>query len=156
MRSPAAGHGAARSPQSVRDRAGLAVRRAALEILIRVDEDSAFADVLLGNRIGVFAPPDRRLLTRLVLGTLAWQGRLDYEIAARSSRKPDRLDSAVLAILRLGLYQLRFLSRIPKHAAVDTSVSLANENRTTRGAGWDGQRDPASRGVRYGRATRSQ
>jgi len=124
--------------QPAGDRAGLAVRRAAVEILIQVDQQSAFADVLLGNRlenqIVAYAPPDRRLLTRLVLGTLAWQGRLDYEIAALSSRKLDRLEPGVLAILRLGLYQLRFLSRIPKHAAVDTSVGLAHENRATRGA----------------------
>ena len=120
------------------DRAGLAVRRAALEILIQVDQQSAFADVLLGNRLenelATYAPPDRRLLTRLVLGTLAWQGRLDYEIAALSSRKLDRLDPGVLAILRLGLYQLRFLSRIPNHAAVDTSVGLAHESRATQPA----------------------
>ena len=85
-------------------------------------------------RTAAFAPADRRLLTRLVLGTLAWQGKLDYELAALSSRKLDRLDPGVLAILRLGLYQLRMLNRIPKHAAVDTSVALANENPTTRPA----------------------
>ncbi len=138
MRSPAArsGQGASGArPNLASDRAGLAVRRTAVEILVRVEEQSAFADVMLGNRIGVFAPADRRLLTRLVLGTLAWRGRLDYEIGALYSRKLGALDPVVLAILRLGLFQMRFLSRIPQHAAVDTSVSLAKENRTTRAAG---------------------
>jgi 16S rRNA (cytosine967-C5)-methyltransferase len=116
------------------ERAGLAVRRMALEILLGVQHRSAFADVLLGHRIGVFAPPDRRLLTRLVLGTIAWRGRLDYEIAALYSRKLAQLNSAVLMILRLGLFQMRFVSRIPKHAAVDTSVSLARENPAARAA----------------------
>ncbi len=118
----------------VSEREGVAVRRAALEILLRVEEQSAFADVLLGHRIGGFAPADKRLLTRLVLGTLAWRGRLDYEIAALSSRKLESLAPAVLVILRLGLFQLRFLTRVPKHAAVDTSVTIARENRATRAA----------------------
>src|ERR1700688_2943787 len=92
----------ARGRKPAGDRAGLAVRRAAVEILIQMDQQSAFADVLLGNRLEnpatAYAPPDRRLLTRLVLGTLAWQGRLDYEIAVLSARKLDRLDPRVLAI----------------------------------------------------------
>jgi 16S rRNA (cytosine967-C5)-methyltransferase len=138
MRNPATGSGerraGARDPQAAGDRTGIAVRGVALEILIRVESQSAFADVLLGNRIGDFAPPDRRLLTRLVLGTLAWRGRLDYEIGALAARRLDQIDPAVLAILRLGLYQLRFLDRIPKHAAVDTSVTLAKEDRATRAA----------------------
>lgn len=110
--------------------AGLATRRIALEILRRVDADRAFADVLLGHRVGDRAnPADRRLLTLLVLGTIAWQGRLDYELARLSSRPLDQLDPAVLALLRLGLYQLRRLSRVPAHAAVDTAVRLARELR---------------------------
>jgi 16S rRNA (cytosine967-C5)-methyltransferase len=119
--------------QPQRDAAGLGTRRAACEILLRVDRDRAFADVLLGHRLGAFAPADRRLVTQLVLGTIAWRGRLDYELARVSARKLDSLMPEVLAILRLGLYQLRILTRVPRHAAVDTAVSLAHE--TSGGAG---------------------
>ena len=115
--------------------AGLQTRRVALEILRRVEADHAFADVLLGHRLDEFAKPaDRRLLNLLVLGTITWQGRLDYELAQLSSRKLDELDPEVRVILRLGLYQLRRLSRIPAHAAVDTSVRLAQELRVGSGA----------------------
>lgn len=107
--------------------AGLAARRVALEILLRVDKESAFADVLLGNRIVGFSPPDRRLVTRLVLGTLAWRGRLDFELAHLSSRPLENLAPDVLAAMRLGLFQLRLLTRVPKHAAVDTAVSTVKE-----------------------------
>ena len=114
---------------------GLQTRRVALEILRRVEADRAYADLLLGHRLPEFAnPADRRLLTILVLGTIAWQGRLDYELAQLSSRKLDELDPEVRSILRLGLYQLRRLSRIPAHAAVDTSVRLARELRGGSGA----------------------
>jgi 16S rRNA (cytosine967-C5)-methyltransferase len=104
---------------------GLASRTAAVEILYRVDQDSGYADVLLGGRLPDFAPADRRLITRLVLGTLAWQGRLDFELAHLTGRKLAGIQPAALAIMRMGLFQLRFLDRIPQHAVVDTAVSLA-------------------------------
>jgi 16S rRNA (cytosine967-C5)-methyltransferase len=104
---------------------GLASRMAAAEILYRVDRESAYADVLLGARLPDFAPADRRLITRLVLGTLAWQGRLDHELRHLTGRKLNGIQPAALAIMRMGLFQLRFLDRIPRHAVVDTAVSLA-------------------------------
>jgi 16S rRNA (cytosine967-C5)-methyltransferase len=115
---------------------GLAVRRAAVEILLRVDRDRAFADLLLGQRIEAFHTADRRLLTRLVLGTLAWRGRLDYELARRSGRKLPTIDPVVLEILRLGLFQLRLLTRIPPHAAVNTAVALTHRLGIERAAGF--------------------
>jgi 16S rRNA (cytosine967-C5)-methyltransferase len=115
---------------------GLSPRRAALEILVRVHRDSAFADVLLGRQLGNFAAADRRLITQLVLGTIAWQGRLDYELARHSSRPLERLTAEVLAVLRMGLFQIRILNRIPQHAAVDTSVKLAREFTGAGAAGF--------------------
>src|SRR6204780_1170351 len=106
---------------------GIASRLAAVEILYRVDQESAYADVLLGQRLPDFAPADRRLITRLVLGTLAWRGRLDYELAHLTTRKLDATQPAALAIMRLGLFQLRFLDRIPQPAVVDTAASLAKQ-----------------------------
>lgn len=116
------------------DGAGLGARRAAIQILRRVDEDGAFADVLLGHQLGAFAIADRRLITRLVLGTLAWQGRLDYELDRFVSRPAADLDPALRAILRVGLFQLRFMDRVPVHAIVDTAVEIAKENPRTRNA----------------------
>jgi 16S rRNA (cytosine967-C5)-methyltransferase len=113
---------------------GLASRLAAAEILYRVDQESAYADVLLGGRLPDFAPADRRLITRLVLGTLAWRGRLDYELAHLTGRKLDGIQPVALAIMRMGLFQLRFLDRIPQHAVVDTAVSLAKRNAEARRA----------------------
>ncbi len=113
---------------------GLGSRMAAAEILYRVDQEAAYADVLLGGRLPEFAPADRRLITRLVLGTLAWRGRLDFELAHLAGRKLDGIQPAALAIMRMGLFQLRFLDRIPQHAVVDTAVSLAKRIPETRKA----------------------
>jgi len=117
-----------------RDRKGLASRRTALEIMLRVETESAYADVLLGNRLAAFDQVDRGFITRLVLGAIAWRGRLDYELKSLSSRAPDSLDPALLVLLRLGLFQIRFLDRVPPHAIVDTAVELAQENPNTRRA----------------------
>jgi len=109
---------------------GLPARHTALEILVRVEREGAFADVLLGHRLASFPDPaDRRLVTKLVLATIAWQGRLDYELERISSRKLETLAPEIRVILRLGLCQLRILTRVPAHAAVDTAVTLARGSR---------------------------
>jgi 16S rRNA (cytosine967-C5)-methyltransferase len=103
-----------------------------LEILLDVERRGAFADVLLGNRITVLEAADRRLATRLVLGTLAWRARIDYELARLTGRELARIQPAAVEIMRLGLFQLRFLDRIPTHAAVSTSVEIAKQNPDAR------------------------
>lgn len=115
-------------PDEASEQAGIAARRTALGILIRVDTERAFADVLLGARLPELrTPADRRLVTQLVLGTIAWRGRLDYELARLSSRPFSEIDPPILTLLRMGLYQLRMLTRVPAHAVVDTAVKLARE-----------------------------
>jgi 16S rRNA (cytosine967-C5)-methyltransferase len=102
-------------------------RAVAHDVLVRVETTAAFADVLLAARLAdaALSAADQALSTRLVYGTLAWQARLDHELAALVTTPLDRLDPPVRAALRLGLYQLRFLDRVPAYAAVDASVRLA-------------------------------
>jgi 16S rRNA (cytosine967-C5)-methyltransferase len=106
----------------------------ALDTLRRVEERGARADTTLGrllDRAGL-AAADQALATRLVYGTLAWQGRLDWHLARLCTTPPERLDPWLRVVLRLGLYQLLFLDRVPDHAVVHTSVELARGFR--RGA----------------------
>jgi 16S rRNA (cytosine967-C5)-methyltransferase len=121
-------------PAAKKESPGIATRKAALEILWRVNHEGAYADVLLGNRLPEFESNDRRLVTLMVLGTLAWRARLDFEIERLASRPLAKIDAAVLEILRFGLFQIRHLDRVPKHAAVDTAVTIANSDRRTRDA----------------------
>ncbi len=114
--------------------AGIAARKAALEILFRVNHKGAYADVLLGDRLPEFELNDRRLITLMVLGTVAWRAQLDFEIERLASRPLAKIDAAVLEILRLALFQLRHLDRVPQHAAVDTAVTISNSERRTRDA----------------------
>jgi 16S rRNA (cytosine967-C5)-methyltransferase len=105
-----------------------------LDVLRQVEEREARADTTLDRLLGraALAAVDQGLATRLVYGTLAWQGRLDWHLAQLCTTPPERLDPWLRIILRLGLYQLLFLDRVPDHAAVSTSVDLARGFR--RGA----------------------
>ena len=98
---------------------------------MRVATTDAFADVLLAERLRAarLGAADSALATRLVYGTLAWQGRLDHHLAGLVRSPLARLEPAVHAALRLGLYQLLFLERVPAYAAVDSSVRLVGRAR---------------------------
>lgn len=100
-------------------------RLAAFEILLRVEE-GAYASVLLASREEELEARDRSLCHELVMGVLRRQLWLDRLIEYYASRKVADLDAAVRIVLRLGLYQLRFLSRVPASAAVNESVNLVN------------------------------
>lgn len=99
-------------------------RRAALRILRRVELEGAYASVLLASLDPEMREDDRALCHELVLGVLRRQLWLDRAIEHFAKRSIDKLDLPVKLALRLGLYQLRFLSRIPPSAAVNESVNL--------------------------------
>jgi 16S rRNA (cytosine967-C5)-methyltransferase len=107
-----------------------AARLAAFEILLRVEKQGAYASELLhSERLTALSDADRGLCTELVMGALRWQSALDDDIQVVSSQKLNRIDTEVLVALRLGAYQLRFLDRIPAHAAVNESVELVKRAR---------------------------
>lgn len=103
-------------------------RLAAFEILSRVEE-GGYASVLLASQEQQLEPRDRALCHELVMGVLRFRLRLDRSIEHFAARSVDRLDLAVTLALRLGLYQLRFLTRIPHSAAVNESVNLVRRAR---------------------------
>jgi 16S rRNA (cytosine967-C5)-methyltransferase len=104
-------------------------RRAAFEILRRVETESAFASVLLAELDRAMRDDDRSLCHELVLGVLRRRLWLDRAIEHLAGRRIESLDLAVRLTLQLGLYQLRFLSRIPPSAAVNESVNLMSTAR---------------------------
>ncbi|MFL6275694.1 MAG: 16S rRNA (cytosine(967)-C(5))-methyltransferase RsmB [Blastocatellia bacterium] len=110
-------------------------RRAAFDILRRVYAEDAYAAPLIAALPQTtLAGDDRRLAQELTLGVLRWQSALDYFIERYSGRSLKKLDLAVLIALRLGLYQLRFLSRVPASAAVNESVNLVKRARAASAA----------------------
>jgi 16S rRNA (cytosine967-C5)-methyltransferase len=102
----------------------------------RVFEQDAWADRALHGeaRRSELDPRDLALATQLAFGTVQRVATLDHVIATLAGRAPEKLDPPVLAALRLGVFQLTFLDRIPAHAAVGESVELAKAD-APRGAG---------------------
>ena len=102
-------------------------RALALSLLLRSERDKLYSNVILDTTIrrSNLSDADRGLLTALVYGVLEKQLTLDYLIDALSDRPAAKLDDEVRILLRMGLYQLRFMDRIPAHAALNETVSLA-------------------------------
>lgn len=110
-------------------------RLTAFEILRRVEEEDAYASVLLASNEDVLRAEDLALAYEIVLGVLRRQLWLDYLIEHYTARSASRLDAPVRRALRMGLYQLRFLSRIPPSAVVNEAVNLATVARVRSAAG---------------------
>jgi 16S rRNA (cytosine967-C5)-methyltransferase len=105
-------------------------RIAAFDILLRVEQMDAFASELLHSTgYGKLTSADHGLATELVMGVLRWRSLLDQRLATASSLNIDKLDVEVLTALRLAAYQLQFLQRVPRHAAVNDSVELVKRAR---------------------------
>jgi 16S rRNA (cytosine967-C5)-methyltransferase len=100
-------------------------RRAAYDILWRVATEDAYAtNLLASDNYASLSREDHGLLNELVLGVLRWQRTLDFLIERYAQRPTNKLDTPTQIALRLGLYQLRWLTRIPAHAALNESVNL--------------------------------
>lgn len=112
-------------------------RRAAYDILARIEKERSYADILIDRELsrGAILGADRGLLTELVYGVLRRRGTLDHVIGQFSRIPLNRLERAVLGLLRIGVYQLLFLDRVPPSAAVNETVKLAHA-LAPRGAGF--------------------
>ncbi|MBE9530734.1 MAG: 16S rRNA (cytosine(967)-C(5))-methyltransferase RsmB [Proteobacteria bacterium] len=103
------------------------VRKTALYILNTLNKERNTLDNLLEDVFRektLFSKKDRALLQALVYGVLRWRGRLDYIIDYFSKTRLNKINPNVLNILRLGLFQIIYLDRIPVSAAVNTSVEM--------------------------------
>lgn len=99
----------------------------ALRVLMSVEVDKAYANLALVGDKGyeTVSGADKALLTQLVYGTLSHQLALDYQLGTLLKHPLATLPVSIRNILRLGAYQILYLSRVPDRAAVDEAVNLA-------------------------------
>jgi 16S rRNA (cytosine967-C5)-methyltransferase len=102
-------------------------RQTACNVLLRIRREGGYADRLIDRELaaGHLSGPDRGLFAELVFGVLRRQGTLDHILTGLVDQPLAKLEPQVLILLRLGLYQLVYLDRIPESAAVNESVNLA-------------------------------
>jgi 16S rRNA (cytosine967-C5)-methyltransferase len=100
-------------------------RRCAYTVLRRVFEQGAYADRALTAEAAELEPRDRALAMRLAYGAVQRKGTLDHLIEQLAERPAAELDPPLLAVLRLGLYELLYLRGAPDYAVVADAVELA-------------------------------
>jgi 16S rRNA (cytosine967-C5)-methyltransferase len=105
-------------------------RAAAFDILLRIERESSYASELLHSQTyDRLTAVDHSLTTELVMGVLRWRSVLDSQIATSSAQPLSKLDPEILTALRLAVYQLGWLTRVPARAAINESVELVKRAR---------------------------
>jgi 16S rRNA (cytosine967-C5)-methyltransferase len=110
-------------------------RIAAFEILAKIEKEKAFSSTLLPLYEENLSIKDRALCHELTLGILRNQIYLDKLIEKLTAKKIEKFDSAVVLALRIGLYQLLFLDKIPDYSAINESVNLVQKAKKTSAKG---------------------
>ncbi|MBJ6363306.1 16S rRNA (cytosine(967)-C(5))-methyltransferase RsmB [Paenibacillus sp. GCM10012307] len=105
----------------------LGARDIALDTLRRVETDQAYSNLQLNRALqeAQLSRADAGLATELVYGTIQRQGTLDYWLGKFVAKGLDKLEPWVRQLLRMSVYQLVYLDRIPPHAAVNEAVQIA-------------------------------
>ena len=116
--------------------AGRKPRQIAIDILLRSQRQNIAIERLLGEalRDAKLSPSDAGLCRELTSGCVRWRRLLDWLIQCATDGREQK--PAVQEILRLGLYQIFFLNRIPDHAIANESVRLAKANQSVGQAGF--------------------
>ena len=104
-------------------------RQIALTILYKIDKENAYSNIALDEELRknrkLLNEKDIGLISEIVYGTTTWKLTIDTIIKKYSKLKIEKLSKWILNILRMGIYQIVFLDKIPKSAAVNESVNLA-------------------------------
>ena len=104
----------------------MTARELALELLIKAESSKQYSNIALDNALkkSDLSSADKGLTSALFYGVIERRITLDYQIKSLSSRNINEIDKRTLNALRIGLYQLIYLDRIPHHAAINESVDL--------------------------------
>ncbi len=109
-------------------------RAAAFDVLLRIETANAYSSILLPQFEAELAAIDRPLCHELVLGVLRRKLYLDRLIETLASQR--RLDAEVRIALRIGIFQMLFLDRIPSHSSINESVELVRRAKKSSAKGF--------------------
>jgi 16S rRNA (cytosine967-C5)-methyltransferase len=112
-------------------------RRAAFQALVAIDAERAdLPAALAASRASLHDDRDRALTATIVTGTLRWRRTLDALVEHFAKRPLTTIDAQVVTILRLSLFQLLHLDRVPAAAVVDDAVNLTRAARKSSASGF--------------------
>lgn len=113
-------------------------RETAMKIIYDVEFNGAYSNMALKKALAdkSMTRRDRAFITSLVYGVIDKKITLDYVISKNSRLKPKKISKFILIILRMGVYQLLFMDKVPQSAAVNESVKLARRYGHSASAGF--------------------
>ena len=105
----------------------MTARELAFDLLLKAEASKQYSNIALDNALqkNALSTADKNLVSALFYGVTERRLTLDYQIKSLSNRPIDEIDVKALISLRMGLYQIIYLTRIPNHAAINESVSLS-------------------------------
>lgn len=107
------------------------VREIALETLYRIEKNQAYSNIILKEKIkenkDILNKKDINFISEIVYGVITWKLTLDEIIKLHSNIKIKKISLWILNILRMSIYQIIFLDKVPKSAAVNEGVNLAKK-----------------------------
>lgn len=106
-------------------------RESALKILYKIQQENSYTNLVLDEYLNTnrekLSGRDINLISEIVYGTVTWKLTIDDVLQKYSNIKLKKMSNWVINILRIGTYQILFLDKIPKSAAVNESVNLAKK-----------------------------
>lgn len=104
-------------------------RKIAVDTIEQVLKRGAYSNIILGLKLNesTLNDKDKALATEIVYGTLKYKYTIDKILKYFIKEKLEKLDSIILNILRMSIYQLKFLDKVPEFAVVDEAVKLAKK-----------------------------
>ena len=113
-------------------------RNVALNVLLKIEQEQAYSNLALSNAIreSRLSGVDSAFVSALVYGVLERQITLDYIIKQYSKIPLRKIETKTKLILRMGVYQLLFMDKVPDSAAVNESVNLAKKHRLQKSSGF--------------------
>ena len=113
-------------------------RAVAFRVLLKIEQDGAYSNIALNHAIreNRLSGVDSAFVSALVYGVLERQITLDYIIKQYSKIPLRKIETKTKIILRMGVYQLLFMDRVPDSAAVNESVELAKKLRLQKSSGF--------------------
>jgi 16S rRNA (cytosine967-C5)-methyltransferase len=104
-------------------------REIALKILYDINQKGAYSNIAVNKYLesSELQKIDKAFITELVYGTLRWRLTIDWIIGQFSTLRRNKISDWVLNILRMGIYQLVYMEKVPQSAACNESVKLSKK-----------------------------
>ena len=105
-------------------------RQVAMSVLLKNERSNQYSNIAIDHALNAsgLSSADKALVSAIVYGVTERRITLDYYISSLSSRSIDTIDAEAMCALRMGIYQLIYMSKIPPHAAINETVSLCRKS----------------------------